>query len=322
MLTRLSEKEYQDAANVLGCEVAVLKCVAEVESSNAGGFDKSGRLLLRFEGHHFRRYTRKAFDRTHPDVSYPYSLMGHRRHGYDAFNLAFALDPYAAMMSTSWGAFQIMGFNHDTVGFEKVEEMVDYLRVSEANQLNVFVKTVQAFGLTTAFRFKNWFRIAVGYNGEGQAANNYAPRLERAYTKYHRGRKLLAFVTEQTEEPEASTDSDATTAAVSAIGEGVVILTDTSTNDVTVGKAGSSVSSDLPTDTIHLKDLKLFVWIKAAWAKLTLMVAAVLKVIYDYSGFSGTKLLLVTTLALVVIAALVYVHYIKRGKRCLLLQNK
>lgn len=185
-MSKITEQDYIDAAKTIGCEVAAIKAVDEVESGGRGGFDSEGRLLIRFEGHKFRKHTGTRFDKSHPDISYPYSRIYHKTkpHGYSAFNVAFALDAHAAMLATSLGKFQPMGEYFEECGYSSVEEMFDAYRESEGNQLLGFVNQIIARGLDDELRDKKWATFAFRYNGSDYKSMGYDVKIERAYQRH------------------------------------------------------------------------------------------------------------------------------------------
>lgn len=180
---KLTDADYCDAAEELGCEVAAIKAVAEVESAG-GGFLKNGNIVIRFEGHVFRRETRRKYDKSHPHLSYPFSAHKSKSHGYTAFNEAFSLDPDSALLSTSWGKFQPMGFTHEEAGFDSVHDFVDYLKRGEREQLLAFVGLVRYRGLDDELRRHDWAGFARVYNGAAYKTNNYDVKMKRAYDKF------------------------------------------------------------------------------------------------------------------------------------------
>ncbi|MDX6576333.1 MAG: hypothetical protein QOE96_2286, partial [Blastocatellia bacterium] len=93
---KLNDNDISKAAQELGCDVATIRAVCDVEAAGAG-FDDSNRVKLRFEGHKFRNWTNRAYDQSHPDLSYSYGVQKTKKHGYSAFAEALALDPEAAM---------------------------------------------------------------------------------------------------------------------------------------------------------------------------------------------------------------------------------
>lgn len=72
MKNKLTENDYEQAAEALGCEVAVIKAVAEVES-NGSGFNANGTPKTLFEGHWFHKLTkgRHTGITKYTSISYP-----------------------------------------------------------------------------------------------------------------------------------------------------------------------------------------------------------------------------------------------------------
>lgn len=183
----ITEADLLDAADMLGVELAAVKAVAEVESAG-GGFLPDGRPKILFESYQFHRKTGGIFDDTHPAVSKPKwtrDYLGGEKE-YDRLAEAIKLNRPAALMSTSWGRFQIMGFNHRAAGFNNVEAFVSAMVEGEPAQLRAFVTLLQNWGLTEALRKRDWPRFAARYNGTGYKANQYDVKLARAYAK-HKG---------------------------------------------------------------------------------------------------------------------------------------
>lgn len=69
-MKELKEQDYINASKELGCEVAAIKAVAEVESAGSG-FLSDGQPKILFERHYFSRLTGGKFDKSYPDISYP-----------------------------------------------------------------------------------------------------------------------------------------------------------------------------------------------------------------------------------------------------------
>jgi hypothetical protein len=180
---KLNDDDISKAAQELNCDVATIKAVCEVEAAGAG-FDDSNRLKLRFEGHKFRNWTDRAYDQSHPDLSYSYGVQKTKKHGYSAFVAAMALDPEAAMKSTSWGLFQPMGEYFKECGFNSAEELVKSYTESEGNQLLGFVKQIKSRGLDGKLRKRDWAGFAANYNGGDFASNKYDTKLAAAHAKY------------------------------------------------------------------------------------------------------------------------------------------
>ena len=174
------------AAASLGCEPAIVRAVAEVESRGSG-FLPDGRPVILFEGHVFSRRTGGEHDLQHPTVSYPKWTRAHYVGGereYDRLAEAQALDPNVALESASWGAFQIMGFNARSCGFRGVFDFVAAMHESADRHLLAFVEFVKSQGLDDALRRMDWTAFARGYNGSGFAQNRYDVKLAAAYAKH------------------------------------------------------------------------------------------------------------------------------------------
>jgi hypothetical protein len=182
---RLKNQDYVEAAKMLNCEVAALMAVASVESSGRG-FDDDGRIILRFEGHKFRGFTGGKYDQSHPHLSYPYRVQHLKKHGYTAFSEAFQLDPTSALLATSYGLFQPMGFTHEECGFDDVHEFVEFLKVSERNQLIAFVGMVKFRKLADEIQRKDWAGFARNYNGKSYKDNNYDVKMAKAYQRFNK----------------------------------------------------------------------------------------------------------------------------------------
>ncbi len=180
----LNNNDFCRASKKLRCEVAAIKAVAHTESLGKG-FYGDGFPVILFERHIFRKYTGGRYNRTHPHLSGPagnYGAAGQNQR--NKFNEAFALDPQAAMMSCSWGKFQIMGFNYAICGFKSVGAFVDAMKESEGRQLDAFVAFVIHNGLDKYLRTLNWAAFAKGYNGSGYKKNKYDTKMATAYTRF------------------------------------------------------------------------------------------------------------------------------------------
>jgi len=182
----LNINDFIKAGQLLKCNVSAIRAVHEVESSG-DGFLPSGRIKIRFESHWFSHYTNGEYDKTFPNLStkeanIKLSLGGELE--YDRFNQAFRLNPLAAMMSTSWGAFQIMGFNFGACNFDNVGDMVDSFKKGEREQLLGFCEFIITKKLDDELRERNWERFAYYYNGKSFKKNNYDVKLKKSYEKF------------------------------------------------------------------------------------------------------------------------------------------
>ena len=175
---------YVNAAKALGCEIEVIKAVGEVEVKIKGPFDVHWDLrpTILFERHWFKHFTNNAYTKTHPDLSGPPGGYGLYKEQYAKLRRAAMLDETAALLSASWGGFQIMGFNFKSAGSRSVEEHVDRHIASVVNHLDMFVAHVKSNStLLKAIQRKDWAAFAYRYNGQDYHRHDYDGQMARAY---------------------------------------------------------------------------------------------------------------------------------------------
>lgn len=184
----LTEQDFERAALELLCDVPAIQAVAEVESAQ-NGFLPDGRPVILFERHKFYQFTKGQHYLTHP------SICNQERGGYlgkerewQRYDQAQELNANAAALATSWGRFQIMGFNYEACGYGSVGEFVAAMCESEAKQLDAFVNFIKSRGLDDDLRERNWATFARVYNGPKYRENHYDEKLQAAYQKYSRMR--------------------------------------------------------------------------------------------------------------------------------------
>ena len=186
----LSDADYAMAAQALGCEVAAIKAVAEVESKESP-FDAKNRPTILYERHIFARATVPPgkFNASHPDLSakvgYGPGGYGTKDQQYGKLARAFQLDPDAALKAPSWGKFQILGMNHKACGHATAAAFVKAMTISEREHLRAFVSFVAANpAMLQALRKKDWAAFALRYNGTDYAKFKYDQKMAAAYNKF------------------------------------------------------------------------------------------------------------------------------------------
>jgi len=188
----ITEQQFKDAAKTTGIEIAAIKAVSEVEAPR-GGFDAQGRLTILFEPHIFWKELRKRnidpakLQKKNPDLLSPVwnsKLYGKFSIQWDKMTRARAINEEAALYSASYGAFQIVGFNHKACGFNAVKRFIAELEKGEANQLTAFCNYIKTVMLDDELRNKDWKGFARGYNGPSYWKNQYDTKLKNAYLKY------------------------------------------------------------------------------------------------------------------------------------------
>lgn len=184
--TPLGPSDVANAAASLQCEPAAIWAVCDVESAG-GGFLPDKRPKILFEAHIFGGLTQHRWDGTHPNVSSPgwnralYGAPG--AHQYDRLAEAIGLDRPAALQAASWGMFQILGMNYAACGFAGIEDYVAAMCAGEGAQLAAFAAFCRHGGLDRFLRAHDWTRFALGYNGPGEADNDYDAKLAAAYRR-------------------------------------------------------------------------------------------------------------------------------------------
>lgn len=185
--TPLTDDDIEGAAAQLGCQVAAVRAVIEVESR--GGFLPDKRPKILFERHYFHRLTGGQFSTSHPDISNPvwggYGAGGAAQ--YDRLHKAITLNRDAALRSASWGSFQIMGDHFKNLGFGTAEEFVASMVSGAKGHLSAFVKFVKKNGLDDELVRKDWAGFARGYNGPRYKENKYDDKLAAAFIFYSAG---------------------------------------------------------------------------------------------------------------------------------------
>lgn len=183
MKPTLTESDYARAAIAIGCTVAAVKAVTLVEAP-LGGFQPDGQPTILFERHKFSEFTGHVYDFKYPDISnrkaggYGLYSVQHERMGRAA-----ALDRVAALKATSWGKFQIMGFNYGPAGFDTLQEFINAMYAGEPQQLDAFVGFIKSQGLADELRERRWADFARRYNGSAYAINQYDVKLAAAYAR-------------------------------------------------------------------------------------------------------------------------------------------
>lgn len=189
------------AAARLGVELAAIYAVNEVESAGSGLL-ATGKPKILFERHvmHQRLALPRAEGddqaalRRHADelaAQFP-ALVNTKPGGYiggaaEHQRLAQArmIDALCANESASWGAFQIMGYHAERLGYASVDEFVRLMSQDENQQFEAFVRFIEADpALLKALKGKKWAAFAKAYNGPAYARNLYDVKLDRAYEQH------------------------------------------------------------------------------------------------------------------------------------------
>jgi peptidoglycan hydrolase-like protein with peptidoglycan-binding domain len=187
----LCQDDIVAAAKSLGVPTAALMAVNEVESKGTG-FLANGRIAILYERHiMYRELKDYGVDPDRAMRENP-GLVNKARGGYLGgekewvrLENAMTINKDAALESASWGAYQIMGFHWQLLGFNSVQDYVKFTSISEANQLECFVRFVKSQkGMWNALKALNWAEFARLYNGAAYKENQYDTKLSTAFKLY------------------------------------------------------------------------------------------------------------------------------------------
>lgn len=196
-LKYLTIDSFGKAAANLAVTPAHVRTVCDVES-NGAGFLPDGRVKILFERHHFIKSLRQRgfseakiadlMKQGNADIisTEAGGYVGNEGE-YKRFERACAIDLYSAYYATSFGLFQIMGFNYKYAGYNDLTAFVADMKFSETKQLLAFVEFNKSYKngvLWSAMKAEDWPTYALNYNGSAYKKNNYDTKLGNSFTKY------------------------------------------------------------------------------------------------------------------------------------------
>ena len=192
----LSDQDFKDLGIEFGIEPACIRAIFKVEAGGKSGFlqaDPSKPVTLE-EGHIFYKYGKqKGLDVNSLCISYPticykswtkqYYKTGLAE--YARYELAASVNQEVAMLATSWGCGQVMGFNYKACGYNTVKAFVNDMYLSEKLQLRAMCMFIKSnTKMFNALKAKDWKTFASCYNGPSYASNKYDSKLAKAYEDY------------------------------------------------------------------------------------------------------------------------------------------
>lgn len=164
-------KYLKESAERLGIPVSTCAAILAIESSG-NGFSKSGRMIIRYENHWFKKITGgKTVDFSHKNQDAEWA----------AFEKARAIDEDAAFRSISMGIAQVMGFNYKSLGYKSPKEMFIAMQSGIGPQIDAFFKFVEnKKPCLKAARESDFASFAYNYNGSGYKKNKYDEKMANA----------------------------------------------------------------------------------------------------------------------------------------------
>lgn len=189
------------AAERLDVPLASIYAVNEVESKGKGFLD-NGKPVILFERHIMYRQLATARNASDDPAELKRqadrlatanpALVNPKPGGYiggtaehQRLAMARLIDDTAALESASWGAFQIMGFNWQRLGYTSVQDLVAAMSVGESQQFDAFTRFIETDPvLYKALKARKWAEFAKLYNGPDYQRNLYDIKLQRAYERH------------------------------------------------------------------------------------------------------------------------------------------
>lgn len=182
----ITEAAFSKASELTGgLDMAIIKAVAEVESSG-NGFLESGEPKILFEPHLFWKYLLRSeinpqlHWKGNEDILYPKwrkGTYGRLSEQHTRLQRAIAIDKFAALKSASWGKFQILGENYILAGHSTLQDFINAMYKNEDEHLFAFINFIKNKRLIDVLKNKDFESFTRVYNGPGQVSE-YSKKLE------------------------------------------------------------------------------------------------------------------------------------------------
>lgn len=184
---RLEDIDLPRIGHEIGVGEDEIHAIMDVEAAGSG-FDSKGRVKALYEPHIAYRLskgeTRDLLVKA--GLAYPSWKRDYPKDSYPRILQAYEIAGDVALLSTSWGLGQIMGFNHAAAGYKSASAMVEAFADDEDNHLEAMIAFIKANGLDDEIRRHDWAGFARGYNGAGYKANAYDTKLAAAFAKWRK----------------------------------------------------------------------------------------------------------------------------------------
>ncbi|AXX46033.1 hydrolase [Acinetobacter baumannii] len=194
----LKDSDYVTAAKRLKVSELAIRVFGATEGRGLG-FLKNGKAKILFERHrmyfYLAQFKGKAF--ANAQVKASPSIVNTVSGGYKGneaeytrLRLAQNIHPESALMSCSWGQFQIMGENWKELGYQSVFDFVEQMQTSESLQLEAFIRFIEwktgtvnekKVSLLDALRAEDWPTVFSLYNGPNYKKLGYQAKFQREW---------------------------------------------------------------------------------------------------------------------------------------------
>jgi len=179
---------FKELSVKLEIEEAVLRAVVDVESQG-DGFLSNGEPKILFEPHIFWKrllahgINPKDHVKGNEDILYPSWTQG--KYGkvseqWSRMTRARKIHDKAALESASYGAYQVLGTNYKSLGYNSIDEFVQDA-LTEQGQTEMFIRFLKVNKLIPSLQKRNFTQFALKYNGSAALKNDYPKKLQHAY---------------------------------------------------------------------------------------------------------------------------------------------
>lgn len=194
----LKDSDYTAAAKRLKVTELAIRAFGATEGRGVG-FLKNGKAKILFERHRMYFYLVQLKGKTFANdqmKKYP-NLVNTATGGYKGdtaeytrLSMAKNICPEAALMSCSWGQFQIMGENWKELGYNSVYDFETQMQTSESLQLEAFIRFIEwkmgtvnskKVALIDALRAENWEAVFTLYNGPSYKKLGYQAKFQKEW---------------------------------------------------------------------------------------------------------------------------------------------
>lgn len=194
----LKDSDYKKAAERLKVSELTIRVFGAVEGRGVG-FLSNGKPKILFERHRMYAYLRLKKGTAFADkmAAERPNIVNRKTGGYLGNEAEYVrleqakqIDVDSALMSTSWGQFQVMGENWKQLGYASVQEFVEQQFASESYQLEAFIRFIEwktgtfdkkKVTLIDALRAENWDIVFTLYNGPNYKKLGYQAKFQKEY---------------------------------------------------------------------------------------------------------------------------------------------
>lgn len=185
------------SATAIGVDPSIAIAIREV-TGKPEGFLADGRVVVRFEHHKFYQYvssrlggsTALQWAQKYPNLCSPFwsqTVYKDPEGEWERFDQARMLDATCAMLSSSWGMFQLMGFNYAMAEYDSVQDMVGEMNYSEIFQQSALMRFIQNQPLfLAALKNHEHERIARMFSDHASQTQDYLAKLRAVDTANER----------------------------------------------------------------------------------------------------------------------------------------